>query len=100
MSEKNIFIGGFLLGTLVGGVVGGVMGTLIAKGSNDKPENDESNSLFPSRKQSGLDGDDNMEEARLNLESKIHQLNSAIDDVRLTLLHNVNAPEKELETED
>jgi gas vesicle protein len=100
MSEKDNFVGGFLLGTLVGGVVGGVLGTLIASRNNNNQDQETRDSLFKLRKQPDLDSEESIEEARLNLESKINQLNSAIDDVRLTLLHNANTKEKELEMEE
>ncbi len=79
MSQRDGFTGGFLLGTLVGGVVGGVVGALAAS----KRWSDEDTD--PNELASGDPGDGNIEGARRSLESKISQLNLAIDDVRQQL---------------
>ncbi len=85
MSQKDGFTGGFLVGALMGGLVGGILGTALASkirkpSSPDKqalPDKDD----IPLR----LDSQESMEMARRNLEAKIAQLNSAIDDVRQQL---------------
>lgn len=79
MSQRDGFTGGFLLGTLVGGVIGGVVGALAAsqRWSEDDPN--------PNELEGSEAGDGNIEGARRSLESKISQLNLAIDDVRQQL---------------
>jgi hypothetical protein len=95
MSDKNNFTSGFLLGTLVGGVLGGVIGTVLATKNNISAEDNEDNSFFKSSSKSSLDNPEIKEDIHLGLEEKINLLNHAIDDVRVTLLKNVNSQEKE-----
>ena len=99
MSERDNFTGGFLVGTLVGSVVGGVIGAVLATRNNNPLSQEERDSLLKSPSESSLNTEDSIEDARLSLEEKINQLNHAIDDVRLTLLKNVNDPENDLEQE-
>jgi hypothetical protein len=93
MSQKDIFVGGFLLGTLVGGLAGGVLGALLTARQLSDSEGGEEALLNASnaepkstkaRKRSlkATNGQGEMETARRSLEDKIAQLNEAIDDVR------------------
>lgn len=96
MSEKDNFASGFLIGSIIGGVVGGVVGTLLASKNNiSEDENDDS--LLKSSNKSSGNYHKSLEDTRLGLEEKINLLNHAIDDVRVTLLKNVNNQEKEKE---
>lgn len=80
MSQRDNFLGGFLLGTFVGGTVGGVLGVVLAT-KRTKSLEDNPNSLLEN--QGGmLDTETNIELARRRLEDKIAQLNGAIDEVR------------------
>jgi hypothetical protein len=97
MSERDNFAGGFLFGTLVGSVVGGIVGAVLAMRTNNPSPQQESDSLLKYPAKSPLNSQDSIEDARLSLEEKINQLNHAIDDVRVTLLKNVNDPENEVE---
>jgi gas vesicle protein len=94
MSEKDNFAGGFLLGTLVGGILGGIIGTVLAGKNNSSSEGNESDSFLKSPSKSSFNYPESIEATRLSLEEKINQLNHAIDDVRVTLLKNVNDHEK------
>ncbi len=99
MSQRDNFVGGFLLGTLVGGVIGGVVGVLAtSKFTNDPDATDES---FPKlegritkKRQLKAPTEQSIEMARRGLEDKIAQLNDAIDDVRQQL-GNVNGTPKD-----
>jgi len=89
MSQQDNFVGGFLLGTLVGGALGGVVGALAASRIQSggktkpsplpKPEGELAFGEFDNT------DEDSIEAARLGLETKIAQLNEAIDDVRQQL---------------
>jgi gas vesicle protein len=79
MSQRDGFTGGFLLGTLVGGVIGGVVGALAASKRWTEDQDDSPNL------ESNEPSDETIEGARRSLESKISQLNLAIDDVRQQL---------------
>jgi gas vesicle protein len=105
MSQRDGFTGGFILGSVVGGIVGGVVGVLVTAKRN--PEQIEGEASLSDRrrfseakaaksKKRQLPESDSMEVARRSLEDKIAQLNSAIDEVRLSL-GNVNS--NALETE-
>jgi Na+/glutamate symporter len=80
MAQKDGFTGGFILGAIVGGVVGGILGTVLANRANNA--SGEEKNLLKFTKQQKLDTEDNLEGTRRNLEDKIAQLNSVIDDVR------------------
>jgi hypothetical protein len=99
MSKEDNFSGGFVLGAIVGGVVGGLLGVVLAnpKSSSDgSAVNPEELSLNRPRRRP-LRGmgepvtEQSMEAARQGLESKIAQLNDAIDDVRQQI-STVNGP--------
>ena len=86
MSKDNNFAGGFLLGTVVGSLVGTVVGIVIGARSNQATN--QNNNQF-------LDDDDDSkplgeQNTTANLEAKISQLNSAIEEVRhkLNLVNN------------
>jgi hypothetical protein len=86
MSKGDNFAGGFLLGTVVGSLVGTVVGIVIGARSNQTPN--QNNNQF-------LDDDDDSkplgeQNVNANLEAKISQLNSAIEEVRhkLNLVNN------------
>jgi hypothetical protein len=88
MSQQDNFVGGFLLGTLVGGALGGVVGALAAsriqagsKGKTSLPKVDRGLAFG----EFDDTDEESIEAARLGLESKIAQLNEAIDDVRQQL---------------
>lgn len=84
MNQRDGFTGGFFLGAVVGGLMGGVVGALAAsKRSNG--EGEVAQPTFNSRQEPQLTTDESIETARLSLEDKIAQLNSAIDDVRQQL---------------
>ena len=80
MSQQNGFGSGFILGSIVGGVVGGVLGTVLAtrkekrvRGLDLKMEEDN---------EIAFSTEESIELARNGLETKIAQLNLAIDDVK------------------
>ncbi len=95
MSQKDGFAGGFILGSIVGGVVGGLIGTIVTSRTNTRSER-EDNSTLKTTSETKLNSPENLEFARRSLESKIAQLNLAIDDVR-EQLNNAerNSSEKE-----
>jgi hypothetical protein len=87
MSQRDGFSTGFFLGSIIGGLVGGALGVILTsrqmgedeppvlrriKARNQKPERD-------------LLGDHSVESARQSLETKIAELNGAIDEVRSSL---------------
>ncbi|MBU6228596.1 MAG: hypothetical protein KGQ93_02740 [Cyanobacteria bacterium REEB459] len=80
MSQQGSFVGGFLFGALVGAALGGVVGVL-ATSRTQAPKSKGDLSL----EELDLPTEDSMEAARLGLESKIAQLNEAIDEVRQQL---------------
>uniref|UniRef100_B8HYJ2 Gas vesicle protein n=1 Tax=Cyanothece sp. (strain PCC 7425 / ATCC 29141) TaxID=395961 RepID=B8HYJ2_CYAP4 len=96
-NRSDRFAGGFLAGTLFGGIVGSFLGAFLATRLADKlaEENDPSNGKSlesktgegkTKKRPSFKPGAElTIEEARQELESKIAQLNEAIDDVRQQL---------------
>lgn len=82
MSQRDGFGSGFVIGSIVGGVIGGVLGALLTNRS--QPESVEERFIEPGE-QMPFSPEESMEVARHNLEAKIAQLNSAIDDVRQQL---------------
>ncbi|TVQ11541.1 MAG: hypothetical protein EA368_05365 [Leptolyngbya sp. DLM2.Bin27] len=89
MSQQDNFVGGFLLGTLVGGALGGVVGALAASriqaGGKAKPSSLPKTGGELAFGEFDDTDEDSIEAARLGLETKIAQLNEAIDDVRQQL---------------
>lgn len=91
MSQSDNFLGGFLLGTLVGGVVGGVVGVVVASRlGGEETRGDRLAKLKASRSKEARQKlkaptEQSIEAARRGLETKIAQLNDAIDDVRQQL---------------
>jgi len=89
MSQRDSFIGGFLLGTVVGGVVGGILGAVVSSRlANDETSPED----FPKLKDRAIrkrpfspPTEQSIEAARRGLEGKIAELNEAIDDVRQQL---------------
>lgn len=84
MSERQGFAGGFLAGAIVGGIVGGLIGSAITSRRNKNLESDNQ-SLIESGERIRFETEEEVEKARRTLESKIAQLNHAIDDVRQQL---------------
>lgn len=74
MSQRDGFGSGFLVGALIGGTVGGIVGALAASRRSPLGNNEELEGQEPT--------EESIEGARRSLESKIAQLNLAIDDVR------------------
>ncbi|TVQ64083.1 MAG: hypothetical protein EA366_01670 [Spirulina sp. DLM2.Bin59] len=74
MSQRDGFGSGFLLGALIGGTVGGIVGALAAGRRSPLNSSEEFAGQEPT--------EESIEGARRSLESKIAQLNLAIDDVR------------------
>jgi hypothetical protein len=101
MSKEDNFSGGFVLGAIVGGLVGGLLGVVLANpksslsadGSVVNPEDLNLNRprRRPLRGMGEPVTEQSMEAARQGLESKIAQLNDAIDDVRQQI-STVNGP--------
>lgn len=93
MSQQDNFAAGFITGAFVGGVVGGVIGVLVSSRLNQDERDNASELSLVGRSESGQSFEEmteaGMEIARQGLESKIAQLNEAIDDVRQQL-DNVN----------
>jgi Na+/glutamate symporter len=88
MSKRNGFTSGFVLGSIIGGIVGGVIGALVVSGRNQEPEETDTDELLTEGEEVQLLNPkkrDKMETARRSLENKIAQLNSAIDEVRLSV---------------
>jgi hypothetical protein len=102
MSQQDNFVGGFLLGTLVGGALGGVVGALAASriqsgGKVKKPSLPKAGGELAFGEFDDTD-EDSIEVARLGLETKIAQLNEAIDDVRQQLGGINGQPERPWES--
>ena len=105
MSQGDGFAGGFLAGAVFGGLVGGVIGALVTSRITDMSESEpplldrpggEARARKPKRGE--LEEADRIEMSRRSLEDKIAQLNSAIDEVRLSLGNvNGNAVEADME---
>jgi gas vesicle protein len=108
MSQRDGFTGGFIVGSVVGGIVGGIVGVLLTAKRNSE-QIDGEDSLSDRRrlsevkatksKKRQLPESDSMEVARRSLEDKIAQLNSAIDEVRLSL-GNVNSNPLETQSQE
>jgi hypothetical protein len=107
MSQRDGFTGGFIAGAVFGGLVGGIVGVLLTTRRNpeqieaeaslsDRHRLSEPKSGKAKKRQLKESDADSMEVARRSLEDKISQLNSAIDEVRLSL-GNVNTLEAETE---
>jgi gas vesicle protein len=85
MSKRDNFAGGFLLGTLIGGTLGTVLGIVIGARSQENTKEETKKS------QRDYDLSDDSSESlhgihsTQDLEAKISQLNSAIDEVRQKL---------------
>ncbi|MEM8641713.1 MAG: hypothetical protein AAGG51_23285 [Cyanobacteria bacterium P01_G01_bin.54] len=79
MSQRDGFASGFFLGAVLGGVVGGVVGVLATarRGSDSNLSGDDPANL--------QELEPSIESTRRSLETKIAQLNLAIDDVRQQL---------------
>lgn len=94
MSQHDGFGSGFLIGALFGGIVGGVVGVVATSKVNKHKETRESQWLEDDASMP-FDTEESMEVARRRLESKIAQLNGAIDDVRqqMTVIHFQNGQE-------
>ena len=80
MSQQNNFGSGFILGSIVGGVVGGVLGTVFAS-RKEKPVTGIDTRIREAN-EVAFGTEESIELARNGLETKIAQLNLAIDDVR------------------
>ncbi|TVQ47740.1 MAG: hypothetical protein EA365_03385 [Gloeocapsa sp. DLM2.Bin57] len=81
MSKGDNFGGGFLLGTVIGGLVGTVVGIVIGSKSNEISEPKQTQPLEEELDSKPLP----QEEITENLEAKISQLSSAIEEVRQKL---------------
>ena len=95
-NRSDRFAGGFVAGTVFGSIVGGLLGVFLSsklsqslgekkKGGEGKPIEGKPKKRLALKSMPEL----SMEEARQGLETKIAQLNEAIDDVRQQL-SNVN----------
>ena len=97
MSQRSGFGSGFLLGAIFGGVLGGVAGAIAAsRVTTQKPTKEvEDEEWLDGDEPLQFDSEENMELARRRLESKIAQLNGAIDDVRqqMSVIHSSNGQE-------
>lgn len=106
MSQRDGFTSGFLLGTILGGIAGGVVGALFAAKQTSEAEESEQSLINPTLSESKprksrrrqLSESDSIETSRRSLEDKIAQLNTAIDEVRLSL-GNVNGNAIEIDPE-
>ena len=79
MGQQNNFGSGFILGSIVGGVVGGVLGTVLA---SRKERVTGIDTRIREANEVAFGSEESIELARNGLETKIAQLNLAIDDVR------------------
>lgn len=76
MSQRDGFASGFFLGALLGGAIGGVVGVLATTRRSETP-------AAPEPELADLhEPEQSIESTRRSLETKIAQLNLAIDDVR------------------
>ncbi|MFM7469947.1 MAG: hypothetical protein ACKO5P_00315 [Nodosilinea sp.] len=82
MSQQGSFVGGFLFGAVVGAALGGIVGVLATSRSQSQRARSDSEANLEDL---DLPPEESMEAARLGLESKIAQLNEAIDEVRQQL---------------
>ena len=95
MANRDGFTSGLLFGAIVGGVAGTILGVTLATRRDDAealpPAEGPSR---PARRRSiaGTGAETRIEQARQGLESKIAQLNDAIDDVRRQLGGPVASP--------
>lgn len=85
MSQQDNCIGGFIAGAILGGLVGGAIGALATARLKSTAEDQDDSSLISSGVEFDESTEESMELARRGLETKIAQLNSAIDDVRQQL---------------
>jgi hypothetical protein len=87
MSQRDGFSTGFLLGSVLGGLVGGAIGVILTSRQfdNEEPEVLRRIKARTNRNRAGQAEDRSMESARQSLESKIAELNGAIDEVRSSL---------------
>ncbi len=95
------FAGGFVAGAFFGSIVGAVLGTLLTSRLAEEAKEPllegsptEGRPRRSRRRQLRAATELNIEEARQSLETKIAQLNTAIDDVRQQL-SNVNGNAQE-----
>lgn len=98
MSNRDNFAAGFLVGTLLGGAIGGVLGAIVGSKLSEESPSRENGNLPETRprklKKRPFAREESIETARRSLETKIAQLNDAIDDVRQQL-SNVNGTTEE-----
>ncbi len=83
MSNKDGFVSGLIAGAAVGSLLGGFLGILVGTSISD--DADLAENLLDSQdteKRKSIKQSDRTEKARQSLESKIAQLNQAIDEVR------------------
>jgi surface antigen len=87
MGQQNGFGGGFIIGSMIGAVVGGVIGTVMATTKEKQIAGIDSYKLqkVPKGQEMPFSTEESIELARNGLETKIAQLNLAIDDVRQQL---------------
>jgi hypothetical protein len=92
-NRSDRFGSGFVAGTIFGSIVGGLLGAFLASRLPETLAEDQEEGAVPrpKRRRQSLEGGSelNIEDARQGLETKIAQLNDAIDDVRQQL-SNVN----------
>jgi gas vesicle protein len=89
--QQDNFSGGFILGALVGGAIGAVFGVVLANPKAKPPSINLEDPQVPRPRKRPLrvsteSTEQSIEVARQGLESKIAQLNDAIEDVR----HQIN----------
>ncbi|MGB3508960.1 MAG: hypothetical protein WBA93_06915 [Microcoleaceae cyanobacterium] len=104
MSNKDGFASGLIAGAAVGGLVGGLLGILLGTKISNNTDTIEENLLEhqDAEGQKATAEVAGIEEARQSLESKIAQLNQAIDDVRQqigSVNGNLEKPERLLSEE-
>ncbi|NEO84297.1 MAG: hypothetical protein F6J87_08590 [Spirulina sp. SIO3F2] len=80
MSQRDGFASGFFLGALLGGAIGGVVGVLATTRRSETLDNPDTDLAADLR-----EPEQSIESTRRSLETKIAQLNLAIDDVRQQL---------------
>ncbi len=91
MSQRDGFASGFILGAIIGGAIGGIVGALAASKRSALTPNalqaneDEMLQSATTPERIEHNAEHGIEIARRSLETKIAQLNSAIDDVRQQL---------------
>jgi hypothetical protein len=87
MAQQNGFGGGLVVGSILGAVVGGILGTVLATSKEKQIAGIDSYKLqkVPKDQEMPFSTEESIELARNGLETKIAQLNLAIDDVRQQL---------------